>query len=103
MDRIEITNKGTLYLGGQQHGFPPGSVVPLRADHAAVLIAEGHVTPAHHETPVTADVLAAAGLTPEALAREGLTAEGLAKAGLTAEELMKNSTPDAATRVALTA
>jgi hypothetical protein len=41
-DKIEIRTVGTLYLGGQQHGFPPGSVVPIPAEHATDLIKAGH-------------------------------------------------------------
>lgn len=51
MEMTEIRTIGTLHLGGQQHGFPPGSVVSLPADQAAVLIGEGHAELAVKQAP----------------------------------------------------
>lgn len=42
MAEITIRIVGTLYLGGQSHGFPPGSVLTLPSDQAEPLIAGGH-------------------------------------------------------------
>lgn len=55
-----IQTVGTLYLGGQQHGFAPGSVVPVPADHAADLIGA-----AHAQTPLDAAPIPAVAPVPD--------------------------------------
>ena len=53
MSTTNIRTVGTLYLGGQQHGFKPGSIVPVPAEHAAALIAVGHAAPIEQAPPAT--------------------------------------------------
>ena len=41
MTEPTIVTVGTLYLGGQQHGFPPGTVLTLPSAQAEALLASG--------------------------------------------------------------
>ena len=39
---VKIKTVGTIYFGGQCHGFMPGLVIDVPAEHAAHLIKAGH-------------------------------------------------------------
>lgn len=54
MEKTEIRTVGTLYLGGQQHGFRPGSVVPIPTAHVEDLRAAKHVEVLEPAPPETA-------------------------------------------------
>ena len=54
MTQTPIQTVGTLYLGGQPHGFPPGSVVPVPAAHAEALIKAGHAAVPEPPAPPSA-------------------------------------------------